>query len=75
MDEKRYQKIFKMSPDPSYIIKVNGIIQEVNNVFCKLSGYNKDEIIGLSIKKTVPFLPEEDRKKNFGSLTNVVKSK
>lgn len=49
--ERRYKALFEASPSGISIIDENGIILEVNQEISNITGYSREELIGLSIHK------------------------
>lgn len=47
--EERYRALFEESPEPIVILDVDGIVQNVNPAYCNLSGYSREETIGLNL--------------------------
>ncbi len=47
--EERYRTIYKTIPDTVIITKFDGTIVDVNNTFVEVSGFSKEEAIGLTI--------------------------
>ncbi len=53
---ERFKKLFQNSRDGMYIRSVDGYIEEVNDSFLKIHGFDRDEVIG---KKSWEFLHPE----------------
>ena len=51
--EKAYRHVIESSSDIIYNTDVNGIVTYVNPVFEKISGYKKEELIGIDINPLV----------------------
>ncbi|MGE5653977.1 MAG: PAS domain S-box protein [Bacillota bacterium] len=47
--EQRFYKAFHSSPLPNGIITTKGVIIDINEGFCRQTGYSRDEVIGVSI--------------------------
>ena len=63
-----YSKIFNLFPSPISITKIDdGIIYDVNDVFCQLTGFSRDEIIGKESTQ-LGFWPDDDRYKIVDAL-------
>lgn len=52
--ELRYRSLFNLSPIGIFVQDENNIIIDVNENYCIISGYNKDELIGNHISLIVP---------------------
>ncbi|MCH7818116.1 MAG: PAS domain S-box protein [Candidatus Marinimicrobia bacterium] len=48
--EKKYKTFFEDSKDAIYLTSVDGTIEDANNAFLKLFGYDKNEIIANNVK-------------------------
>jgi PAS domain S-box-containing protein len=46
----KYQSLFDNTADGVWIHNLDGTILEVNNAYCRMSGYTRDEIVGKPIK-------------------------
>jgi PAS domain S-box-containing protein len=46
--EERFRLIFQTSPDAISLTRPDGCIADVNDVFCRISGYSREELIGRS---------------------------
>lgn len=49
--ENKYRTLFNFSPNGILIENQKGIIIDVNPAFCKILGYNREELIGMEVKK------------------------
>ncbi len=47
--ERKYRKIAETTPDGMWICEEDGRISEVNDAACILSGYSRDELVGMYI--------------------------
>jgi len=47
--EALYRSIVSTSPDGFWLVNVQGRILEVNDAYCRLSGYSHAELLGMSI--------------------------
>lgn len=66
--EERFRALFEMSPQPIFLSEMDtGRIISVNDKFCELSGYNREEVIDKSSIQ-MGFLDEKDRKKIIDQL-------
>lgn len=62
-EEGRFSKSFFDSPSFMFISTVeDGIFVEVNNAFCKLTGYNRDEVLGES-SRDLGIISAKERKR------------
>lgn len=61
--EKRYRVLFDLSPSGIILEDTDGKILDVNEAFCKFTGYTKEELIGQNIRILVPTqnLPDVDK--------------
>jgi PAS domain S-box-containing protein len=53
-DSNIFQTIFENSPAAIAIIEADATVSMVNNEFCKISGYSKDELIGANWTQKMP---------------------
>ncbi|KXB01032.1 hypothetical protein AKJ45_01185 [candidate division MSBL1 archaeon SCGC-AAA261F19] len=53
--EKKFRKLFMAIPDLIFILDKKGAIKDVNDAVCRKSGFDKEEIVGTSIRE-LPFL-------------------
>ena len=59
---ERFSKLLSTIPDPVTIIKLDsGICVDVNEQFCRYSGWTRDEIVGQTYKTAEIWVNEEDR--------------
>ncbi|MHA1378345.1 MAG: PAS domain-containing sensor histidine kinase [Candidatus Helarchaeota archaeon] len=56
--EEKYHKLFENFPNAIIITDPDGNIKDCNSAFCKLSRYNKNEIIGKNLKDFHNYPPE-----------------
>jgi len=49
--------LFDFAPDAYFIYDLDGIIRNVNNVMCDITGYKQNELIGVSLLKMEQLLP------------------
>jgi len=45
----KYATLFNSTPDGVWIQDLDGVIQEVNNAYCAMSGYSRAEIVGMPV--------------------------
>lgn len=63
-----YAKIFNLFPSPISITKIDdGTIYDVNDEFCRLTGFSREEIVG-KISTQLGFWPDDDRDKTVTAL-------
>lgn len=48
--EKMYRDLFEMAPEGIFVANPDGVYTEVNESACKLLGYSREELVGLTIK-------------------------
>ena len=61
--ESKFRNLFDLSPQAIALTEVkSGRLVDINNKFCELTKYSKEEILGLSTTE-VGFYPEADRSK------------
>ena len=57
--EEKFSTAFRMNPNPSVIARVDdGLLVEVNDAYCTVSGYTRDEVIGKSAREILWAEPE-----------------
>jgi len=61
--EERYRKLFEYSNDAIFIHHTNGKIVDVNESACKMMGYNKDQLVKMSVQDLHPKESWESSKK------------
>jgi PAS domain S-box-containing protein len=69
----RFKELFNLAPDPTFMLSSKGIFVEVNEAAKEKLGYEEKEILGLSLKKPIPFLPEKSREIAMKNFTNRLK--
>ncbi len=61
--EEKYRIAFKTSPDAVNINRIDGLYVDINDGFTKLTGYNREDVIGkLSSEINIWVLPEDREK-------------
>ena len=60
INERRFQELFEHSPDAIYVEDEKGYILDVNEVACRMQGYNKEELVGKNITKFTPDILQEN---------------
>lgn len=61
LSEEKFYKIFNLSPDAVTISRTDGIYVEVNEGFVKMSGFRKEEAIGLNSRDMNIWTDPKDR--------------
>jgi PAS domain S-box-containing protein len=57
--EEKFSTAFRMNPNPSVIARLDdGLLVEVNDAYCAVSGYTRDEVIGKSAREVLWAEPE-----------------
>jgi PAS domain S-box-containing protein len=59
--ERRYRELFDLALDSIVILSPDGILVDVNPACCNLTGFSREELIGLSFLELLP--PEELRQR------------
>jgi two-component system cell cycle sensor histidine kinase/response regulator CckA len=68
--EDRFRKAFNANPEPITISRVSdGSLIDVNESFCRVTGYRREEVIGRTTKELKFWVRAEDRAKLVESLT------
>lgn len=49
-----YRKLFDLSPSGILLEDLNGTIIDINDTYLKITGYNRNDLIGKNIRKIVP---------------------
>jgi len=63
---KLFMDVVEQSTNPIVIIEKNGNVKYTNSSFCELSGYTKDELMGINITNIPnPILPEDNIQKQI----------
>ncbi|MEM2934572.1 MAG: PAS domain S-box protein [Methanocellales archaeon] len=55
--ERRYRELFENAYDAIFTVDLNGFITSMNEAGARVSGYTREELIGMNISKLLP--PEE----------------
>ena len=66
--EAQYRHLFELSPDKIVVEDLEGNILDVNEAYCRSSGYSRQELIGANIRL---FVPEELRHLVAGHLAQI----
>jgi PAS domain S-box-containing protein len=48
--EERFRVLFEKSPDPLFIWRMDDTLYDINMAACRLLGYERDELLGLSLQ-------------------------
>ncbi len=67
--EEKYRAAFMTSPDAVNINKMNGLYVDINDGFTKLTGYTREEVIGVLSSEISIWARPEDRVKLIKGLT------
>jgi PAS domain S-box-containing protein len=67
--EEKYKAAFKISPDSININKLNGVYVDINEGFTSLTGYTREDVIGVSSSEINIWALPEDREKLIEGLT------
>lgn len=59
--EERFFKVFQMSPSAVAIARLDGTYVDVNESFCKSTGYPKEELVGRTRLQVGLWINEEDK--------------
>lgn len=63
--DKHYELLFNSSPSGIILQSKNGIILDVNPVYCKITGYSKEDLLGQKIEKLAPDYLKKNVSKNI----------
>ncbi len=64
LSEERFVKAFRSVPDGIAIMRIeDGLYLEVNDSFCELSGYSREEIVGSTSRKLNVWVDSSEREK------------
>ena len=69
--EERYYRLFETSPEPIFIIGLDGIIRDCNQQMAELTGLAKEEIVG-KMSLQLGLLPNEDVDKYVSHLAKSI---
>ena len=64
LSEEKFRSLFEDSPGAIAILNLDTTIAEVNDVYCRISGYSREELIGMSWTEQIP-ADELDRLKEY----------
>lgn len=65
--EEKFRSLFEDSPAAIAILNLDTTIADVNDVYCKISGYSREEVIGMSWTEQIP-ADELDRLKEYNRI-------
>ncbi len=68
--ERKFRNYIENAPDGILIIDENGIVLEVNNTICSLTGYSQDELVMMNIKDIISPQSLIREEKSFAELKN-----
>lgn len=63
--EEKFKQLYEKAPVPYHTLSPDGIITNVNEKWCKIFGYTKDEVVGTSIFEYVHGDEQEIAKSSF----------
>jgi len=69
--EEKYRSFIENAPDGVFVIDKNGRYNEVNDAACKITGYSKDELLGMTISD---ILSEESQQAGLADFRKLVKT-
>ncbi len=58
--EVRYRSLFDNTSDGVWFIGVDGLIREVNDAYCRMCGYDHDELVGMPVGELEAIESSED---------------
>ena len=71
LSEEKFARIFEISPDALIIsVKETGVILDTNESFGRMTGYERDELIGSTLKEKEIWDVPEDRKRLLAFLSD-----
>jgi len=59
---RQYETLLRTASDGIHILDMNGNVVEANNVFCRMLGYSRDEILGMNVHEWDAFFSPEELK-------------
>jgi diguanylate cyclase (GGDEF)-like protein/PAS domain S-box-containing protein len=68
---KRHQALMKSALEGIHIMDLNGDVVEVNDTFCRMLGYTREEAVNLNVSDWDAQWSREELMERFGSLINV----
>ncbi len=67
--EEKFRSLFDGGPDPSYVLNINGVFEDLNKNFVEVIGYTREELIGTHFLEAA-FLTEESKQKIVENFKN-----
>jgi two-component system cell cycle sensor histidine kinase/response regulator CckA len=72
--EERYRNIVELAPDGILTVNLKGVATSCNSAFLKLTGFSRDEIVGVHVSR-FPTLPIEDIPKYIRIILSAIRGK
>jgi two-component system cell cycle sensor histidine kinase/response regulator CckA len=69
-EEEKYRYLFEQSPAVSFVVGLDGAIQEVNRAILESTHYEREDLIG---RQALDFVPSDDRLKIADALEKVLR--
>ncbi|MEM0493288.1 MAG: PAS domain-containing sensor histidine kinase, partial [Candidatus Thermoplasmatota archaeon] len=63
--ERKFKQLYEYAPVPYHTLSPDGIITNVNDKWCQILGYSKDEVIGRSIFEFIDPAEQDDARSSF----------
>ncbi|MBD3217309.1 MAG: PAS domain S-box protein [candidate division Zixibacteria bacterium] len=54
LNEEKYRLLVELSSDAIFFMTVSGIILDCNAATCKIFGYDREELLGLDVRRMIP---------------------
>ena len=70
--EKKFKQLYEKAPVPYHTLSSSGVITDVNEIWCQILGYSKEEVVGRSI---FDFINEAEREIAKASFEKKLQSK
>ncbi|MEM0466122.1 MAG: PAS domain-containing sensor histidine kinase [Candidatus Thermoplasmatota archaeon] len=65
LSEKRFKNLYEKAPVPYHTLSPEGIITDVNEKWCQILGYSKEEVVGKSIFDFIDKTEQESARNSF----------
>ncbi len=69
-EQEKYKAIIKDAPDGFWLSDSNGKLLDVNDKYCKITGYNRQELLGMNIKDLEAKEKPDEVTKHIESIMN-----